>query len=165
MKHLWITITLMTVAACSPAPSAAPAPTSAAPKLRDLATVDACTLLVASDFAKPFTKAPEPLSSPLTCRWAIEAQTIWMSIENESLEQAKVRVGREGSELKVEGHQAWWGVQFESSDEPPTSTGTVVTELAADRVLVMHASRTPPNYDIGMVARTRSVAVVQRLFS
>jgi len=153
---------LAALTACStPAPPPAPAP---APKLRDLATVDACTLLAEPDFAKPFTKAPEPLNEPVTCRWTIEGQSVWMGVKNESLEQAKVRV-RDGSELTVEGHKAWWGVTFDRSSAPETSLGVVVTELAADRVLVMTAERTPPNYDIGMVARTRSVAVVQRLFS
>ncbi|WP_143138616.1 hypothetical protein [Lentzea waywayandensis] len=153
---------LFALTACStPAPPPVPAP---APKLRDLATVDACTLLAEPDFATPFTKAPEPLNEPLSCRWTIEAQSVWMSIENESLEQAKLRV-RDGSELTVESRKAWWGVTNDRSSVPQTSLGVVVTELAADRVLVMTAERTPPRYDIGMVARTRSVAVVQRLFS
>ncbi|MEV6242380.1 hypothetical protein [Lentzea sp. NPDC051838] len=110
----------------------------ATPQLRDLATVDARTVLVASDFVKPFTKAPEPLNSPLSCRWTTEDNTIWMSVENESLEEAKPRVN-DGSDLPVEGHKAWWGV---TSD-----------------------SRTPPRYDIGSVARTRTVAILQKLFS
>lgn len=152
---------LAVLTACS---TPAPPPAPATPKLRDLATVDACTLLVESDFAKPFTKAPEQLNEPLSCRWTIDAQSVWMSVENETLEQAKIRVN-DGSELTVEGRKGWWGVTSESYATPPTSTGVVLTELAPDRVLVMTAQRTPPNYDIGMVARTRSVAAMQRLFS
>jgi hypothetical protein len=151
------------LAACgSPTPAPAPAPTSTAPKLRDLATVDACSLLVQSDFAKPFLMAPQPLASPSSCRWATEDDTIWMSVENESLEQAKVRV-RDGSDLPVEGRKAWWGVQFDHQSEPETSTGIVVTELAPDKVLVVNAQRTPPRYDVGSVARTRTVAILQKL--
>lgn len=152
---------LAVLAACStPAPPSAPA----TPKLRDLATVDSCTLLTEADFAKPFTKAPEQLNEPLSCRWSIEGQRIWMSVENESLDQAKVRVD-EGSELTVKGHRAWWGVQPDSSAEDPSSIGVTVTELAADRVLVVTAEKTPRNYDVGSLSRVRSEAVVQRLFS
>ncbi|MDX8142928.1 hypothetical protein SK854_12445 [Lentzea sp. BCCO 10_0061] len=153
---------LVALTACStPAPPPAPA---AAPKLRDLATVDACTLLAEPDFGKPFTKAPEPLNEPLSCRWSIEGQIVWMSVENESLEQAKIRVN-EGSDLTVEGRKAWWGVETDFTSEPSNSIGVTVTELAADRVLVMTAEKIPGNYDVGSVARTSSVAVVQRLFS
>jgi hypothetical protein len=150
---------LVALTACS-----TPAPAPATPKLRDLATVDACTLLAEPDFGKPFTKAPEPLNEPLSCRWSIEGQTVWMSVENESLEQAKVRV-HEGSELTVEGRKAWWGVQSHFTSEPSSSIGVTVTELAADRVLVMTAEKVPGNYDVGSVARTRSVAVLQRLYT
>ncbi|WP_394615627.1 hypothetical protein JNUCC0626_38755 [Lentzea sp. JNUCC 0626] len=160
-RRLGALVLLAALTACStPAPSPAPA----TPRLRDLASVDACALLGEPDFGKPLTKAPEPLNEPLSCRWSIEGQKVWMSVENESLEQAKVRV-RDGSELTVEGRKAWWGVQTDFTAEPSTSLGTVVTELAADRVLVMTAEKIPGNYDVGSVARTRSVAVVQRLFS
>ncbi|MET9231964.1 hypothetical protein [Lentzea sp. NPDC003310] len=152
---------LAVLTACS---TPAPPPAPATPTLRDLASVDACTLLVESDFAKPFTKAPEPLNEPLSCRWSIERQQVWMSIENESLEQAKVRVN-EGSELTVKGHKAWWGLQFEGSGGEQTSTGIAVTELAADRVLVVTAEMTPSTRDAGTLARTRSELVVQRLFT
>lgn len=161
-RHLGVLSLVAVLAACSSPAPAAPSPTSTTPKLRDLATVDACTLLVESDFAKPFTKAPEPLASPLSCRWTTEDHTVWMSVENESLEQAKPRV-HEGSDLPVEGRKAWWGVEFQSVREPQTSTGVVVTELAADKVLVVSAERTPPRYDIGTVARTRTVAILQKL--
>lgn len=152
---------LVVLTACS---TPAPPPAPATPTLRDLATVDACTLLVESDFTKPFTKAPEQLNEPLSCRWSIEGQRIWMSVENESLDQAKVRVV-EGSELTVKGHKAWWGVQPDSSADDPSNIGVTVTELAADRVLVVTAEKTPRNYDVGSLSRTRSETVVQRLFT
>ena len=155
----FIAAALLTLTACGGPP---PAPAPATPKMPDLATVDACALLGQPDFAKPFQVPPEKLSSLLSCRWTIEGQTVWMSVENESLDQAKPRV-LEGSELTVDGRKAWWGVRFDRVNEPQTSTGTVVTELDANRVLVMHAQRTPPNYDIGMVARSRSELVLQRL--
>jgi hypothetical protein len=158
-RHLGV-LSLVTVLAACASPALAPAP--ATPTLRDLATVDACTLLADADFAKGFTKPPEPLSSPLSCRWTAEENTVWMSVENESLEEAKARVN-DGSELPVEGRKGWWGVT--SDQRSQTSTGVVVTELSADRVLVVSAERTPPGYDIGMVARTKTVAILQKLVS
>jgi hypothetical protein len=154
----------MAVLVACGSPTPAPGPATTAPKLRDLAEVDACTLLAQPDFAKPFTKAPEPLNSPLSCRWTTEDNSVWMSIENESLEEAKSRVN-DGSELPIEGRRGWWGVTSDYQAEPQTSTGVVVTELEAGKVLVVSAERTPPRYDIGSVARTRTVAILQKLAS
>lgn len=131
--------------------------------LPDLATVDGCSLLGQWDFPKPFLTPPEPLPGALSCQWTTEGLTLWVNAQDESLEEAKTRVGGEGSPLTVGGRKAWWGVTTDRDREPQTSTGVVVTELAADRVLVVRAKRTPPRYDIGMVARTRSESVLQRL--
>ncbi|MFI6097239.1 hypothetical protein ACIA8G_16870 [Lentzea sp. NPDC051213] len=140
-----------------------PVPATTRQALPDLDTVDPCSLLGASDFKKPFTRQPERLTTLLSCTWATEDEAVWLSVEQESLEQGKVRV-RDGSELTVEGRKAWWGVTTERvKDSQEFSVGIIVIELEVDSVLVLRALRTPPSYSVGMAARERSVKVLQRL--
>ncbi|MFS8096435.1 hypothetical protein LFM09_04780 [Lentzea alba] len=154
---------LLALSACTVQVTGAPKPDPAKPALPDLNTVDPCTLLGESDFKKPLLGPPKRLTGELECTWATEDEAVWLSVEDESLEQAKDRL-TEGSELTVEGRKAWWGVEREvASTGQAFMVGIVVTELEPDSVMVLRSLITPPSYSVGMAARERSVKVLQRL--
>ena len=162
MKRL-VLAAVLALSACTAVIPGEPKPDPARPVLPDLSTVDGCSLLSESDFPKPFARPPKRVSGLLGCTWATADEGVWLSVEKESLEQAKVRV-REGSELTVEGRKAWWGVETERlGTGPEFSVGIIATELDADRVMLLRSLRTPPSYSVGMAARERSVKVLQRL--